>query len=139
MRETLDIRMHSTAITGTIPDELWNLSDLWRLDLYGMRLTGTLSSNMSKMTNVHILRVNDNELTGTVPTEIGLLTKLEKVWFEGNNFRGEIPSTLCALRGAQGLQEVVADCLSSAATGFPAVTCDCCDLCCDSESGECDA
>jgi hypothetical protein len=139
MSDNLDIRLHSTGISGTIPDELWNLSNLWRLDLYGSRLTGTLSTHMANMSNLDFLRINDNEFTGTIPTEIALMTDLRKVWLEGNSFIGEIPPALCALRGARGLEEVVADCLPSAATGFPAVTCDCCDLCCDNESGECDA
>jgi hypothetical protein len=133
-----DLRLSSTDLHGTIPDEIYNLTDIWRLDLFDANFTGTISPKIEQLTKLGVLRIKDNSFTGTLPAVLGNMSELERIWLEGNNFIGEVPSGLCELRVPGGLYQLYADCLPSVSTGVPAITCECCDLCCDSETDYCD-
>lgn len=136
--DTLDLRLHNTELEGTIPEELWNIT-LSRLDLYGAKLTGTLSSAVgTQAKSLALLRLSDNQFSGTLPTELGLLTNLRALWLDGNSFVGTVPPGVCDLKGRVGLVEVSADCLLDESTGDRLIGCECCEVCCDSDTGECD-
>jgi hypothetical protein len=140
-RTLRDIRLDYTSMTGTIPEEIYQLTFLNRLDLYDAGFNGTISTMVGQFTTLDYFRIRENEFSGVIPTELGLLTELRQVWLAGNNFRGEIPLELCAIRGPDLLQIITADCLASEFTGVPAVECPvgCCTLCCDADAGFCDA
>jgi hypothetical protein len=101
-----------------------------------MQLNGTLSPLVSQLDRLGSLRLQGNDLTGQIPTELGLMSNLKRLRLENNYFSGAIPSALCELRGPQGLFQVTADCLNST-VGNEAVTCECCDICCNKDLGEC--
>ena len=64
-------------MTGTIPDGLYNLSNLINLQI-GMNLfTGSISSNIGTFHHLAGLYLFENSFGGTIPTEIGL-TKLSE-------------------------------------------------------------
>lgn len=138
MREVRDLRLSNTELEGTIPEELWNLKSLWRLDIYGANFTGTISEKIGQMADLGVLRISDNNFSGTLPSALNTLPSLERIWLQGNNFSGEISSEICSSRGQGGLYQLFADCLPSVTTGIPTIACECCDVCCDSETEYCD-
>ena len=68
-----DISLSSNQLSGTIPPELGNLTDLQVFDL------------------------NDNQLSGSIPPELGNLTTLIGLDLSVNQFSGDVPDSLTNL------------------------------------------
>jgi len=132
-----DFRLAETSLEGTIPEEIFSFSSMWRLDLYEAGFSGTISHNITKLENLEVLRLNDNEFTGKLPTDFSSMTNLVTVHLNGNKFSGSVPSSLCNLKNDHKLEYIKADCLSDSTTGAVAMPCDCCDVCCNAETGVC--
>ena len=81
-------------LTGTIPPQLAQLTNLEALELDGNRLTGTIPPQLGQLTNLWNLSLNGNELTGTIPPELGQLTSLWHLYLNGNRLTGTIPPQL---------------------------------------------
>ncbi|KAL3924803.1 MAG: hypothetical protein SGILL_000813 [Bacillariaceae sp.] len=79
---------------GTIPEEIFGLTNLEKLHLSTNLFTGSLSSSLGQLTNVKELMVSRTQINGTIPSEIGLLTALENLEMYGNKFTGRLPSSL---------------------------------------------
>ena len=88
------LSLNRNNLTGTIPDELGNLTNLTRLDLSVNGLTGTIPDELGNLTNLTQLSLNRNNLTGTIPTELGNLTNLTQLSLDQNNLTGTIPTEL---------------------------------------------
>ncbi len=54
-------------LTGSIPPELADLSNLRRLNLWGNRLTGPIPPELTGLANLRELYLEENELTGCIP------------------------------------------------------------------------
>jgi hypothetical protein len=132
-----DLRLHRTEIEGTIPNEIFDLKDLWRLDLHSANLTGTLNTLVGELQALEVLRLADNRFTGQLPTELASLSQLKTLWVDTNDFEGSVPSGLCFLQGTEGLEDLSADCLTDPVTGETEVACECCTLCCGGSDGRC--
>ena len=81
-------------LNGSIPDALWDLTDLEMLSLVRNRnLSGSISSkigNMTKLTRFFIA----GSLTGTIPEEIGNLTRLTHLTINSNHgITGSVPTS----------------------------------------------
>lgn len=133
-----DLRLHGTELEGTIPDEIFELKNMWRLDLYSANFTGTISTLVGKLQALDVLRLSNNRFTGQLPTEMESLLQLKSVWVDGNDFNGTVPPGLCALRVPEGLEDLSADCLMDPITGDTAVDCECCTHCCGDKGGICE-
>ena len=82
-------------LTGTIPSELGNLSNLKRLDFRLNNLTGTIPSELGDLGSLLLeLSLNRNQLTGTIPSELGKLDSLLDLYLSRNELTGTIPSEL---------------------------------------------
>jgi len=81
-------------LTGEIPPELGELSNLERLYLKNNELTGEIPSELGKLRNLKYLDLRSNELTGEIPPELGDLKDLERLYLQSNELTGEIPSEL---------------------------------------------
>eukprot|EP00980_Cylindrotheca_fusiformis_P013541 scaffold3450_cov114-Cylindrotheca_fusiformis.AAC.46 len=132
-----DLRLSSSALNGTIPEELFSLLRLSRIDLFKSGLTGTLSTRVGQMENLSILRIHDNSMYGEIPDTLGQISDLSSLWVQGNSFTGDVPLQLCTLKDVGGLEQLVADCLPSNITGIAQNPCTCCDICCNVDSGFC--
>ncbi|KAJ0018722.1 hypothetical protein Pint_09498 [Pistacia integerrima] len=81
----------SNKLSGAIPPELGNLSQLQLLSLDENELNGTLPKELGNLTKLRALWVTSNYLTGEVPEDYKNLTNLEAFAVGGNNMSGPIP------------------------------------------------
>ncbi|NIM11055.1 MAG: hypothetical protein GTO45_03635 [Candidatus Aminicenantes bacterium] len=88
------IGMVENNLTGSIPPELGNLSNLQDIWLWDNKLTGNIPSELGNLINLSWLYLWDNQLTGSIPSELGNLTLLSRLILSGNQLTGNIPSEL---------------------------------------------
>ena len=96
MRVT-ELDLHIRGLTGSIPAELGDLSNLQDLDLHSNRLTGGIPTELGDLSNLNALWLHNNELRGPIPTELGSLSNLVWLALSGNGLSGEIPAQLGGL------------------------------------------
>ena len=85
----------SPGLTGSIPPELGDLTELVRLRIEGnTSLTGSIPRELGNLSNLTQLRLGWNNLTGPMPAELGNLTNLEDLYLYGNDLTGPIPPEL---------------------------------------------
>jgi Leucine-rich repeat (LRR) protein len=91
----------SSGLNGTLPTELFSMTWLEELLLYGSRLEGTIPAAIAQMTGLRVLDLSYNYFNGTLPAEIGTMVKLEVLAIGGSTRYGPIPDSygqLAALR-----------------------------------------
>ena len=88
------LNLSKNQLTGTIPAELGNLPILLQLHLSENQLTGTIPTELGDLTELHELELNHNELTGSIPTQLGNLSELVRLRLESNELTGTIPTEL---------------------------------------------
>ena len=84
----------NNKLTGSIPVELGNLTNLESLALNNNQLTGEIPVELGNLTNLESLSLDNNQLTGEIPVGLGNLTNLFALWLRGNQLTGEIPVEL---------------------------------------------
>ncbi len=89
--------LYNNQLTGTIPPQLGNLSNLVNLRLYGNQLSGSIPAELGNLTKLTNLRIYNNQLSGSIPPELGNLTKLRYLYAYNNQLSGSIPSELGSL------------------------------------------
>ena len=67
------------------------------LDLTDSGLTGEIPPEIGELTNLTSLVLRYNELTGPIPSTMGNLTSLVKLELQYNNLSGSIPAELWSL------------------------------------------
>ena len=90
-------------LTGSIPSTLGNLSNLNQLYLHRNQLTGAIPATLGELENLVELLLFRNQLAGSLPAELGQLTNLQELWLFINELSGEIPSELGALTNLETL------------------------------------
>ena len=88
------LRLVHSELTGTIPPELGNLSSLVSIDLWNNSLSGEIPAELGKLTNLESLELWNNRLSGEIPTELARLANLESLGLNDNNLTGAIPAEL---------------------------------------------
>jgi Leucine-rich repeat (LRR) protein len=81
-------------LIGSIPPEIGNLTNLLTLDLSGNQLTGSIPPEIGNLTNLAALILAQNQLTGHIPKEIGNLTNLTWLILSQNQLTGFIPTKI---------------------------------------------
>ncbi|MFC2141186.1 leucine-rich repeat domain-containing protein [Acidobacteriota bacterium] len=81
-------------MSGSIPPELGNLSNLEELNLYRNQLSGSIPPELGNLSNLIELSFSDNQLTGSIPPELGNLSNLDTLWLYNNQLTGSIPPEL---------------------------------------------
>jgi len=98
-----DISLPNKQLTGSIPAELGNLSNLSGLNLSNNQLTGSIPSELGNLSNLKELLISGNQLTGSIPSELGNLSNLERLDLDNNQLSGSIPSQLGNLSNLESL------------------------------------
>ena len=89
------------TLSGEIPAELGNLTNLEGLDLLRNTLSGEIPARLGNLTNLQLLYLHSNELSGEIPAELGNLTNLQSLYLSINTLSGEIPAELGNLTNLQ--------------------------------------
>jgi hypothetical protein len=81
-------------LSGSIPPQLGNLSDLSGLYLRYNQLSGSIPSELGNLSNLHELYLDYNQLSGSIPPELGNLSNLHWLFLDNNRLSGSIPPEL---------------------------------------------
>jgi len=84
-------------ISGEIPPDIGNLTNLTYLILGYNQLTGSIPPELGNLISLTVLWLDHNQLTGSIPSEIGNLTNLSSLYLSSNQLEGEIPESICEL------------------------------------------
>ena len=97
------LNLGPNQLTGEIPVELSQLSQLQELNLRSNQLTGEIPVELSQLTQLGSLFLSSNQLTGEIPVELSQLTQLGSLFLSSNQLTGEIPVELSQLSQLRGL------------------------------------
>ncbi|KAH0919965.1 LOW QUALITY PROTEIN: hypothetical protein HID58_027625 [Brassica napus] len=81
--------LYSNNITGPIPSNLGNLTNLVSLDLYLNSFTGPIPESLGKLSKLS--RLNNNTLTGSIPMSLTNITTLQVLDLSNNQLSGSVP------------------------------------------------
>ena len=98
-----ELWLDRNQLTGPIPAELGDLTNLQTLVLDNNELTGPIPAELGDRTNLVELWLSHNALTGAIPAELGDLTNLVSLNFSSNQLTGPIPAELGDLTNLQTL------------------------------------
>jgi Leucine-rich repeat (LRR) protein len=87
--------MHFAGIqlSGTLPSQIYSLSNVQKLFLSNNLFTGTISTDISKMSALLEIYLGDNKLTGHIPSDLRNLSKLRTVDIQLNYLSGNLPES----------------------------------------------
>ncbi|XVE80988.1 hypothetical protein DITRI_Ditri15bG0026200 [Diplodiscus trichospermus] len=85
------IDLSCNKLTGIIPPELGNLSEIHALNLSHNNLTGPIPSTFSKLKQIESLDLSYNNLYGRIPPQLTELNNLEVFTVAHNNLSGPLP------------------------------------------------
>eukprot|EP00253_Pinus_taeda_P024115 PITA_24115 len=91
------LKVYAMDITGQIPPELANLTQIWDLNFGQNYLTGSIPAFLGNLTKMKYLSLGINNLSGPVPKELGNLRSLISLSFSSNNLNGSLPPELGSL------------------------------------------
>ncbi len=97
LTELTSLGLYNNNLTGPIPAQIGSLTELTWLGLYNNNLTGPIPPGLGNLTQLAILALENNGLTGTIPPELGNLTQLTWLGLHNNDLTGPIPLTFAAL------------------------------------------
>ena len=95
--DTTTLGLYNIGLSGSIPTEIGNFTNLEKIILYGNQLSGEIPSEIGNLTNLEWLNLSDNQLTGSIPPAIGSLSSLEELYLDENQLTGQIPTEISNL------------------------------------------
>ena len=94
MSELTVLYLSYNQLIGPIPATFGRLTRLANLDLSYNQLSGRIPSELGHLARLQLLRLNNNRLSGRIPPELGRLASLSYLWLARNQLMGPIPSEL---------------------------------------------
>jgi hypothetical protein len=88
------LNLFNNQLSGSIPDSLGNLSNLWWLHLGSNQLSGSIPGSFGNLSNLSNLRLYSNQLSGSIPDSLGNLSSMVYLSLHNNQLSGEIPEWL---------------------------------------------
>ncbi len=99
-----EIELSQINMTGYIPAEIGELSELTYLSFYNNNLTGNIPTEIGNLSNLRELHLAENNLTGNIPVSFGYLSNLERLYLNTNALIGNVPTGLGNLTNLTELQ-----------------------------------
>ena len=90
-------------IEGTVPENIYQLYNLYYLDIETNHLHGTISNSLGKLNNLQILNLRRNQFYGTIPSSIINLTNLIQLYLPYNQFNDNINDNIKYLKNLTSL------------------------------------
>ena len=81
-------------LSGKIPAELGNLTNLESLSLSVNQLSGEIPGELGSLSNLATLSLEANQLSGEIPAGLGNMTNLTRLYLINNQLSGEMPEEL---------------------------------------------
>ena len=97
------LRLGGRGLSGSLPRELGQLSELRQLDLGNNRFSGSIPPELGGLSRIQELRLGGNQLIGEIPPKLGQLSELRELDLGSNRFSGSIPPELGGLSRLQSL------------------------------------
>lgn len=91
-----------SALVGSLPDSLQNLSQMTFFDASGSQLSGTIPSWIGQWSSLKLLSFTANRITSSLPTALASLTSLTALSIDSNAITGNL-SVLESLTNLQSL------------------------------------
>jgi hypothetical protein len=88
--------LSNNNLRGTIPGELGNLTELWKLKLSWNHLTGNIPASFSKL-HLTLLFLDSNHLSDSIPSFLGYNKLFRIIDLSSNHFSGTVPSSFINL------------------------------------------
>jgi hypothetical protein len=85
------------SFTGEIPEEIFHLHLLSRINISANNLSGEIPSSISSCTSLTSSDFSRNNLSGEIPKEMGKLRDLSIINLSHNSITGHIPDEMCEL------------------------------------------
>ena len=79
------LSLQTNQLSGSIPPELGNLTNLTTLELWENQLSGSIPTEIGSLTNLTILNLSYNQFSGSIPSELGNLSNLVELYAADNS------------------------------------------------------
>lgn len=89
-----ELSLDNNQLSGSIPVELGNLSNLTHLNFGYNQLTGSIPLELGNLLNLENLSLRNNQLSGSIPSDLGNLINLTHLYLRNNQLSGSIPVEL---------------------------------------------
>ncbi len=86
-----NLHLHSTGLSGTLPQSLGNLQQLSRMELYETKISGTLPSGMGNLQKLVYVMLGSTRISGTL-MDVGGMTRLRELQLQDLHLSGTLPS-----------------------------------------------
>ncbi|XP_019461303.1 PREDICTED: probable LRR receptor-like serine/threonine-protein kinase RFK1 isoform X1 [Lupinus angustifolius] len=91
------LNLEANQFSGPVPSQLGSLSNLQTLILSSNKLSGNIPATFSQLQNLIDFRINDNSLNGKIPSFIQNWKLLQRLEMHASGLEGPIPSNISLL------------------------------------------
>ncbi|KAG2404896.1 Receptor-like protein [Vigna angularis] len=102
--ELVNLFFYENDLSGSLPREIGMLQKLEKILLWQNNFVGDIPEEIGNCRNLKILDVSLNSLSGGIPQSLGKLSNLEELMLSNNNISGSIPPALSNLTNLIQLQ-----------------------------------
>ena len=95
--------IYYAQVGGTVPQELFNLKKLEHLSLRANAFSGQLPADTSNLLALTVLNLGRNNFEGPFPTQLLSIPNLTQLWIGENKFYGAIPAEIGNMSQLQSL------------------------------------
>lgn len=92
--EVIQIVVFGLGVSGTLPNELHQMSQLERFNVRNNKIQGTLPASYGSMSNLRLFNAQRNEISGSIPESYRGMINITSFFLSDNSLTGTISSTV---------------------------------------------